>query len=269
MLRGPITLTTDFGTRDHFVGTMKGVILGIAPHVRIVDITHEIPPYQLSEAAFSIAQAWRYFPKGSIHVVVVDPGVGSARRPILCEAEGHFFVAPDNGVLSMIYDESRHKVRAISNAKLFLKKVSKTFHGRDVFAPVAAHLAKGLAPAVFGKPIHDPVRNVLLKPAKLSRHKWSGLVLKTDHFGNLITNFHVDEFPDLVTQPIELRAGLERITRLAGTYAETAIGELFAIIGSSGYVEVVVNQGSAAKLLGIGTGSPIELEIFYGDVRSS
>jgi S-adenosylmethionine hydrolase len=269
MLRGPITLTTDFGTSDHFVGTMKGVILGISPRARIVDITHEIAPQDVNEAAFVIAQAWRYFPKGSIHVVVVDPGVGSARRAILCEAEGQFFIAPDNGVLSMIYDSSRHKVRVISNEKFFLKKVSKTFHGRDVFAPAAAHLSKGVAPANFGKPIHDSVRSFLLKPTRLSRHDWSGVVLKTDRFGNLITNFHVDDFPDIADHPIELRAGLERITRLASTYAETAVGELFTIVGSSGYIEVVVNQGSAAKSLGIATGSPIELEIFYDDVRFS
>src|SRR5580698_8876197 len=163
MLRGPITLTTDFGTSDHFVGTMKGVILGISPRAQIVDITHEIAPQDVSEAAFVIAQAWRYFPKGTIHVVVVDPGVGSARRAILCEAEGQFFIAPDNGVLSMVYDSARCKVREITNSKLFLKKVSKTFHGRDVFAPSAAHLSKGLAPAKFGEIIHDPVRNVLFK----------------------------------------------------------------------------------------------------------
>src|SRR5580658_6094824 len=263
MLRGPITLTTDFGTCDHFVGTMKGVVLRIAPRVRIVDITHEIAPHDLNEAAFVIAQAWRYFPIGTIHVVVVDPGVGSARRPILCEAEGQFFIAPDNGVLSMIYDSSPHKVRVISNDKLFLKKVSKTFHGRDVFAPAAARLAKGVAPSKFGKLIHDSVRSYLLKPTRLSRHDWSGVVLKTDRFGNLITNFHIDEFPDLAQHPIELRAGLERITRLAATFAETTIGELFAIIGSSGFVEVAVNRGSAAKVLGIGAGSPVELEIFY------
>ena len=263
MLRGPITLTTDFGTSDHFAGTMKGVILGISPRARIVDITHEIAPQDVQEAAFVIAQAWRFFPKGTIHVVVVDPGVGSARRAILCEAEGQFFIAPDNGVLSMIYDAARHKVRAISNPKLFLKTVSKTFHGRDVFAPAAAHLSKGVAPAKFGKPVHDSVRSYLLKPARLSRHDWSGVVLKTDRFGNLITNFHIDEFPDITTHQIELRAGLERITRLASTYAETTVGDLFAIIGSSGYVEVVVNQGSAAKTLNIGPGSPIELEIFY------
>jgi len=242
---------------------MKGVILGISPRARIVDITHEIAPQDINEAAFVIAQAWRYFPKGSIHVVVVDPGVGSARRAILCEAEGQFFIAPDNGVLSMIYDSARHKVRVISNDKVFLKTVSKTFHGRDVFAPSAAHLSKGLAPAKFGKPIHDSVRSFLLKPARLSRHDWSGVVLKADRFGNLITNFHIDEFPDMADHPIELRAGLERITRLASTYAETVIGELFAIVGSSGYIEVVVNQGSAAKVLGIGSGSPVELEIFY------
>ncbi len=269
MLRGPITLTTDFGTSDHFVGTMKGVILGIAPRARIVDITHEIAPHALSEAAFVIAQAWRYFPKGTIHVVVVDPGVGSARRPILCEADGHFFIAPDNGVLSMIYDAARHKVRVISNQQVFLKRVSNTFHGRDVFAPAAAHLAKGVAPAQFGKLIHDPVRNFLPKPARLSPHKWCGVVLKADRFGNLITNFHIDEFPDLTQRPVELRAGLERITRLAETYAETTIGELFAIVGSSGYIEVVVNQGSAAKLLGVGSGSPVELEISYKEVSPS
>ena len=151
----------------------------------------------------------------------------------------------------------------ISNERLFLRTVSKTFHGRDVFAPSAAHLSKGLAPAKFGKPIHDSVRSFLMKPTRLSRHDWSGGVLKTDHFGNLITNFHIDEFPDVLEHPIELRAGLERITRLASTYAETMVGELFAIIGSSGYLEVVVNQGSAAKTLGIGPGSPVELEIFY------
>jgi S-adenosyl-L-methionine hydrolase (adenosine-forming) len=268
MLRGPITLTTDFGTTDHYVGTMKGVMLNISPRARIVDITHEIAPQDINEAAFAIAQAWRYFPKGTIHVVIVDPGVGSARRAILCEADGQFFVAPDNGVLSMIYDSSHHKVRAISNDKLFLKKVSKTFHGRDIFAPCAAHLSKGLAPAKFGKPIHDPIRSVLLRPTRLSRHDWSGVVLKADRYGNVITNFHIDEFPDLADQSIELRAGLERITRLASTYAETVIGELFTIIGSSGYLEVVVNQGSAAKLLGIASGSPVELEIFYDGVPS-
>ena len=253
MLRGPITLTTDFGSSDHFVGTMKGVILGIAPRARIVDITHEIAPYSILEAAFVIAQAWRYFPKGTIHVVVVDPGVGSARRAILCEAEGQFFVAPDNGVLSMIYDAARHRVRAISNEKFFLKKVSKTFHGRDVFAPAAAHLANGVAPAKLGKLILDYARD---------KRAPGGVVLKIDRFGNLITSLHADEFPDLAHRPIELRVGPKRVRKLASTYAETKVGELFAIVGSSGYIEVAVNQGSAAKMLGVGVGDLVELKTF-------
>ncbi len=253
MLRGPITLTTDFGTSDHFVGTMKGVILGIAPRVRIVDIMHEIAPFSLREAAFTIAQAWRYFPKGSIHVVVVDPGVGSARRPILCEAEGQFFIAPDNGVLSMIYDAAHHKVRVLSNEKMFLKKVSKTFHGRDVFAPAAARLATGVAPAKFGKVILDYVRD---------KRAPGGVVLKIDRFGNLITSFLADEFPELAQRRMELRVGRERIAKFASNYAKMRIGELFAIVGSSGYIEVVVNQGSAAKMLGVGVGDQVELEFF-------
>ena len=257
-----ITLTTDFGAADHFVGAMKGVILGIAPRARIVDITHEIAPYALNEAAFVIAQAWRYFPKGAIHVVIVDPGVGSARRPILAEAGGHYFIAPDNGVLSMVYDAAPHKVRVISNPKLMRKEISRTFHGRDIFAPAAAHLARGVPAARFGKPIADPVR-FTTKPSQVSQHKWSGAVLKIDRFGNLITNFHIDDFPAVRTRPVELRVGLEKIHRLALTYAETGIGEISAIVGSSGYIELAANQASAAQTLGCGAGAAVELEIFY------
>jgi hypothetical protein len=257
-----ITLTTDFGTADHFVGTMKGVILSIAPRVRIVDITHEIAPYEIGEASFVLAQAWRYFPKGTIHVVVVDPGVGGARRPILAAAEGHHFIAPDNGALTMIYDAAPAKVRVISNAKLMGKQVSRTFHGRDVFAPAAAHLARGVPAARFGKLIEDYARWSLAKPVRLSHNVWTGSILKVDRFGNLITNLHIDEFPDVKTRPLELRVGVERVRRLALTYAETEIGEVCVIIGSSGYLEVAANQDSAAKKLGSGAGAPVELEIF-------
>jgi S-adenosyl-L-methionine hydrolase (adenosine-forming) len=256
-----ITLTTDFGSADHFVGTMKGVILGIAPRANIVDITHQVAPYNVSEAAFTIAQAWPYFPKGTIHVVVVDPGVGSARRAILAQAGGQYFVAPDNGVLSMICETPRHQVRIIANAKLMGKEVSRTFHGRDVFAPAAAHLAAGVAPARFGKTIDDYVRASFVKPHKSSRGYWIGVVLKADHFGNLVTNFHIDNFPDIKTNPIELRAARERIHRLALTYSETEIGEVFAIVGSSGYIEIAANQASAAKILGCGAGAEVALEI--------
>lgn len=256
-----ITLTTDFGTKDHFAGTMKGVILGIAPRARIVDITHEIEPFSVNQAAFEIAQAWRYFPKKTVHVVVIDPGVGTARRPILAEAGGHFFIAPDNGVLSMIYDASPHKVRIISNQKLMLKSVSRTFHGRDVFAPAAAHLARGIKAAVFGKTIQDYVRSTGFRPQKLSANVWSGIILKVDRFGNLITNLHIGDVPEVRTRPIELRVGLRKIHRLALAFADADIGEWFAIVGSSGYIEIAANQASAAQLLGCSAGAPVELEL--------
>jgi S-adenosylmethionine hydrolase len=146
--RPVITLTTDFGLSDHFVGVMKGVILGIEPAAQIVDISHGVQPYQIVDGAFTIAQAYRYFPKKTIHVVVVDPGVGSARRPLLAEMGGQYFVAPDNGVLSMVFAREKPKVRHITNERYFLHPLSRTFHGRDVFSPVAAHLAAGVPPVV-------------------------------------------------------------------------------------------------------------------------
>ncbi len=254
-----ITLTTDFGSADHFVAVMKGVILSIAPRVTLVDITHEIEPYDVNQAAFVIAQAWRYFPRRTIHAIVIDPGVGTARRPILAEAGGQFFIAPDNGVLSMVYDSAGHKVRVISNARWMSKSVSRTFHGRDVFAPAAAHLARGVRPAEFGKTIHDYVR-ATLQPLRIAGDAYAGVILKVDRFGNLITNFHIDEFPDVRTRPIELRVGAQRIHRLALTFAGAAVGELFAIVGSSGYLEIAANQAPAAKLLGCGRGAPVELQ---------
>ena len=242
---------------------MKGVILSIAPRVQIVDITHDVEPFEITEAAFVIAQAYRYFPRKTVHVIVVDPGVGSERRPILAEMAGQYFVAPDNGVLSMIFSrEARKKVRHITNAKYFLQPVSRTFHGRDVFAPVAAHLASGVPPARFGKAIEDYVKLTIDKPTRTGKRVWTGTILKVDRFGNLITNLHIDEFPDVQTRPFELNAGLQQISRLAATFSECAPGEFFVVVGSSGYLEVASNQGSAAKMLGVRSGSPVELTIY-------
>jgi S-adenosylmethionine hydrolase len=256
-----IALTTDFGTADHFVGVMKGVIAGIAPAARVIDITHEIGPYNILEGAFVIAEAAPYFPKGTIHVVVVDPGVGGARRAILCEANGQFFVAPDNGVLSIMYSRGPHKVRMITNPKLALKKVSRTFHGRDIFAPAAAHLARGVKPAQFGKSIQDHVRLDAVQPREIRPNTWGGTILKADRFGNLITNFHIDEFFAIETNPFEMKAGGATIRRLALTFADTAPGELSVVVGSSGFLEIVANQASAAGELGCGAGAAVELEI--------
>lgn len=262
MLHPLITLTTDFGASDHFVGVMKGVISGIAPRARTVDITHQVHAFEVSDGAFTIAQAYRYFPKKTIHVVVVDPGVGSSRRPILAEMAGQYFIAPDNGVLSMIYSREQPKVRHITADRYFLKPVSRTFHGRDIFAPVAAHLAAGLLPSKFGKRIEDFLKLTLDQPNRTGKRAWTGTVLKVDHFGNLITNLHIDQFLDVRTRPFELNIGLEKLSRLALTFSEGNPGELLVIAGSSGFIEVTANQASAAKRLGCGVGSPVELMIY-------
>ncbi len=259
--RPVITLTTDFGISDHFVGTMKGVMLSICPQAHIVDISHQVRSFDVAEAGFLIAQAWRYFPTGTVHIVVVDPGVGSARRPLLAEAEGHLFVAPDNGVLSTIVAAWEHKVRWITDEKYFRRPVSRTFHGRDVFAPVGAHLALGVLPSRFGKRIDDYFRLAPDEPVRTARRAWMGTVLKIDQFGNLITNFRSSDFPQIDTQPFEMRAGLRAINRLAASYAELNIGELCVIAGSAGYLEIAANQASAAKILGCGSGAPVELKL--------
>lgn len=262
MSRRIITLTTDFGLSDHFVGVMKGVIARIAPAAYMIDISHGVEPYNIADGAFTIAQAYRYFPKRTIHVVVVDPGVGSARRPLLAEAAGHYFIAPDNGVLSMILAaEPKPRVRHITSEKYFLHPVSRTFHGRDVFSPVAAHLAAGVAPAKFGKIIDDYLHASFDKPAKTGPHTWTGVILKADHFGNLATNFHIDQFPSLRTHAFAFKLGPRTIARLALTFSECAPGELFAIVGSSGYVEIAAAEASAANALGCGAGAPVVLTI--------
>jgi hypothetical protein len=258
-----ITLTTDFGLSDHFVGVMKGVILGIQPAADLIDISHGVQPHDIADGAFTIAQAYRYFPKNTIHVVVVDPGVGSARRPLLAEMAGQYFVAPDNGVLSMIFArEQAVRVRHITNERYFLQPVSRTFHGRDVFSPVAGHLAAGITPAQFGMRIEDYIRASFDEPAQTGKHTWIGAVLKADHFGNLATNFHIDDFPSVRTHAFALQIGTQSISRLALTFSECAPGELFVVVGSSGYIEVAASEGSAAKALGCGAGSPVELTIY-------
>jgi len=257
-----VTLTTDFGLVDHFVGVMKGVILGICPRAQLVDISHGVTPYEIPEGAYLIAQAYRYFPKKTVHLVVVDPGVGTSRRPILVEAAGQYFVGPDNGVLSLVYSQEKAKVRLIANDRFFLSPVSRTFHGRDIFSPVAAHLAAGLAPAKMGKLIEDYFRPNFEKPQRAGKRTWIGRILKIDRFGNIVTNFHVNEFPDLERKDFALSIGPSQIGVMAHNYAECGPGEPFLIEGSTGYIEVSVSQGSAAKQLGCETGAPAELMVW-------
>ena len=242
-------------------------MLGISPTARLVDVTHEITPFEISEGAFTLMEAWKAFPKKTIHVGVVDPGVGTSRRPILVEAGGHYFVGPDNGLFAMVYGpmvdrEEPVKVRHVTNESYFRHPLSRTFHGRDIFAPVAAHLAAGITPAKFGPRIEDFLKIHNFWPTRTSKRLWTGQVLKIDRFGNLISNFSEAEFGGIKTKPFALSIGTEKIQRLALNYAEVPFGEPVAIIGSSGFVEVCMNQGHAAKQLGCGVGAPIELWIY-------
>ncbi len=263
MARPIITLTTDFGTSDHFVGAMKGVIYGILPRAEIVDICHDLSPFRIPEAAFTIAEIYPYYPPRTVHVVVVDPGVGTKRRPILVQAAGQYFIAPDNGVLSIVFNrEKKHKARHITESKYFRDPVSNTFHGRDIFSPVAAHLRSGIAPSKFGKLIDDHLRSTFDRPVRTGKRFWCGSVLKADRFGNLITNFRFSEFPELRERPFELTAGIVPVTRLVANFADGKPDELVMVEGSSGYLEVVCNQGSAAKKIGCGAGAPVELALF-------
>ncbi len=260
MTRPIITLLTDFGTSDHYVGAMKGVLLGIAPDAQLVDITHDIAPYAITETAFTLSQAWTCFAPGTVHLVVVDPGVGSTRRPILVEAGGHLFVAPDNGVLTMLYESvPAHEVREITAARFFRQPVSQTFHGRDIFSPVSAHLANGAAPGEFGNPIDDYVRLSFAKPAPSGEKTWAGTILKIDRFGNLITNFDSRNWQHLAEQHFEMRIGWRTVSRLAANYAEMPPGELFAIAGSSGLIEISANQASAGQIVHARAGDAVEL----------
>lgn len=262
MKRPVITLLTDFGSSDHYVGAMKGILLGICPGAQLVDISHETAPYAITEAAFTLSQAWTCFPAGTVHLVVVDPGVGSARRPLVVEAAGHCFVAPDNGVLTMLYEAvPAHEVREITASRYFRQPVSRTFHGRDIFAPVVAHLANGLAPSQLGPRIGDYQRLTFAKPTQTGPKKWTGTILKVDRFGNLITNFTSETWHRLMTDPFELKVGSRLLSRMASNYAEMPQDELFVIAGSAGFLEVSLNRGSAARQAGAAAGDNFDLRL--------
>lgn len=253
-----VTLLTDFGTRDYFVGAMKGVILSIDPAAVIVDLTHEIEPQQIRAAAFTLAGCYKNFPAKTVHLAVVDPGVGSSRRAILVETADHFFVAPDNGLLSFIFGgESACRVFELTERKYFLPGVGQTFHGRDVFAPVAAHLSKGVPPNAFGGEITDFVRFETNAPQKISAAEMLGEILHIDCFGNLITNFRTAELPEKFT----LAVGAVVVERHRKFYAEAEAGEIFSIAGSAGLLEISVFGASAAALLQAQSGQNILLKV--------
>ena len=239
-----ITLLTDFGTADYFVGAVKGAILSVNPVAVVVDITHEIPPQDIEAGAFTLLAAYKTFPAGTIHLAVIDPGVGSTRRPIIVTANEQFFVGPDNGLFGYIYDrEPSHRVVHVTSECFFRPSVSSTFHGRDVFAPVAAALSKGIAVEEFGVEIHDPVRLPSLEtPLR---------IIHIDRFGNCVTNITRD------LSPGEIVVKGRRIGEFRQFYGEGDEESLFAIWGSAGFLEISVNGGSAAKMLDVQRGDEV------------
>jgi len=258
-----ITLTTDFGSNDHFVGAMKGVILDIVPDAQIVDICHSVQAFDVLDGALTISQAYSYFPNRTVHVVIVDPGVGTARRPILASSDKYHFVAPDNGVLSLVYArEERMHVRHVTSEHYFLQPVSNTFHARDIFSPVAAYLAKEVDSLKFGEEVEDYVKFSAPKPKAVDGNRLRGVVLKVDRFGNLITNITPHDAPALFAAGatgFKIVVGSREITEIRNAYAEGAPGEVIGLLGSMGFLEIAANRGAAAQLTGAGKGNEVSV----------
>jgi len=258
-----VTLLTDFGERDYFVASMKGVILNINPQARIVDLSHQVRPQQVDEAAYLLKSCYRYFPEGTVHVVVVDPGVGSARRPLLVTSSRYYFVAPDNGVLTdVLQEEVSVEVREIENKQYRLDAEGATFDGRDLFAPAAAWLTRGQPPGSYGRLIRDYVRLSSQEPA-WEGQALVGRIIYVDHFGNLISNvtpLHLKEVQGKLRRSrVTIRVGGTVIEGLTSHYAEGSPDAPQALINSNGQLEVFVKEGSAAEWLKLGRGERIEV----------
>jgi S-adenosylmethionine hydrolase len=258
-----ITLMTDFGIKDGNVGVMKGVIWGICPTAQISDLSHMIQAQNIREAAVIFARSVPYFPKGSIHVVVVDPGVGTNRRPMAAHIGDWFYVGPDNGTVTSLLERAEQFGWQIDFVELnrvdyWLQDISYVFHGRDIFSPVAAHLANGVSLRELGTPFHDPVRLHLPKPEK-TKDGWRGEVTHIDHFGNISTNIRVENLGDAMKakENIVVRRNEIEIKGMVNTFGERSVGEIIALIGSTGNLIIALVNGSAAAKLGVKLGDEI------------
>ena len=262
-----ITLTTDFGLIDSYVAAMKGVILGIAPHAQLIDTTHSIRPQAIHQAAYMVQTFYSYFPPGTIHLVVVDPGVGSARRPIVLATPNAMFVAPDNGVLTYVWRDALARwgeesctVVELTDPGYWLTSISSTFHGRDIFAPVAAHLANGIKSELLGKK-HAAITEAALEQPTIGRQgELIGRIIHVDYFGNCVTNIDQAYLHGLgEADQLRIKVLDQSIYGLHSTYADQANGSLIALIGSSGRLEIAVTNGGAAQVLGVGIGDSVKV----------
>lgn len=261
-----VSLTTDFGLSDEYVGVMKGTILSVNPNATMIDITHQVDPQDVLQAAGLIRSAYRFFPAGTVHLVVVDPGVGTDRSILAAEGGGHQFVAPDNGILAPLrHDGVIETVHRVENADYFLHPVSSTFHGRDIFAPVAAHLSAGISPAALGPAVPSTEMAGLDPPTPTSSASGDlmGAVLFIDHFGNLITNIdaeHLEKWQNSARrEKLIIKIGSHRIQGISLNYESGGFQKPLAIIGSRGYLEVAVNRGNARQMMGVGKQDRVRL----------
>lgn len=262
MSRGCITLLTDFGTTDPYVGATRGAALVVNPDVQIVDLSHDVAPHDIAEAGYVLAGAFRYFPPGTVHVAIVDPGVGSERRILAAEFEGHILMAPDNGLLSVVFrGDEPTRILNVTNADYFRHPVSLTFHGRDIFAPVAAHLTLGVPLEEMGQCVDDYERVAVAMPS-VEQGAIGGVVVHVDRFGNLVTNISREDIEALgkpCGESLHVHVAETEIHGIHRTYAEVGVGDLLAVIGSGGFLEISANTGSAADVLGVGRRAPVRI----------
>ncbi len=261
-----ITITTDFGTKDGFVGTMKGVIWSICPEAHIADISHEIAPQNILEGAFALWRAYSFFPSGTVHIAVVDPGVGTKRRPIAARLGGHTFVGPDNGLFTPMYEDAEQygltmEVVHLAIEKYWLHNVSHTFHGRDIFAPVAAHLANGVPLSDLGPALRDPARIKMPKPVKTAKG-WRAHVTVVDIYGNLTTDLPAESVAR--SRNVIFRLGGQEVHGLVQSYGHKKPGDLVALVDSEDFIEIAVVNGSAAQTLGAKVGDVVEVVLKSG-----
>lgn len=258
-MKAPIvTLLTDFGPRDPYAAAMKGVILSINPRCQLIDLSHEVSPHDVEEGAYVLLNAFSWFPAGTIHVGVVDPGVGGPRKPILVVTKRYFFVGPDNGLFAFVLErEKPNRVIHLTNPQYFLRPVSPTFHGRDLFAPVAGHLSRGKDPNTFGEPL-EQWETLGVKEPIVKGERLIGEIFYVDRFGNLVSNISEAQLHDFLKgRPLSLRVGGQRIDALRRGYWEAEKGEILALIGSGGLLEIAVREGRAAAQLGIKKGAKV------------